>query len=905
MAEFLAGALTQPCALLVEGEAGIGKTTFMLTVLEEARQQNFLVLSTRCAAVETDLAYAALADMLHSVDPSAWATLPEPQRLAIDRILLRVTDDAVPTDQRAVTAGFVAVIESLAEQQPVLLAIDDLQWLDPSSAAVFAFATRRFSTPVGVLGTVRLDPDADGTSWLQASRPDLLQRIRLPPMALGEIHHVVTQRLGESFSRPAIVQIHEISGGNPFYAIELARAVDPEAMGTVKPLPRTLADVVQARLGSLDEGLQQVLLAAACSAKPTVELLSAVLDARPDEVARVLDEAEDKQILVLDGNRVRFSHPLLAHGVYADASASRRRQMHRRMALHIDEPEVRARHLALAAISGDSSTLESLDAAAEMARARGAPAAAAELVELAIGLGGDTPQRWISSATYHFNAGDAGRARTRLQDTIERSVPGRLRAEALRLLGVWSLLDGSSRDAAGLLERALSEAEGGLALLVQILVPLAFALINVGHFERAATSIEQAVEAATELEDEPLLSQALGMRVLVHFLLGHGFDETGLQRARELEDPHAVVSGLLSPTMQHAELLAGTGRLDEARKELLAIRQHHVDRGDESELTIIAFHRGLTDIWQGNFDDAALIADDAMERALQLDRDLPLAVALTMQAAVAAYTGDECDARRDANRSFDILRRCDSPALVAVWPLTTLGFLEVSLGRYDKALTVLEPLLRTVEQAPAATEIFVTPFLPDAIEASIALRRIDEATRLLDLLETNGRRLNRPWMVALGARCRAMSLAAVGQIDEAHQAVQLAMAAHERLPMPFERARTRLLLGQIQRRLRQKGVACTSLNGALDAFEALGVTRWADRARAEMSRVKIAQYGSGNLTAAERRVAELAASGLTNREVAAALFVSPKTVDTNLTRVYRKLGIHTRAQLGRRMGEFG
>ena len=192
-------------------------------------------------------------------------------------------------------------------------------------------------------------------------------------------------------------------------------------------------------------------------------------------------------------------------------------------------------------------------------------------------------------------------------------------------------------------------------------------------------------------------------------------------------------------------------------------------------------------------------------------------------------------------------------------------------------------------------------FIPDAVEALIHVGRLADAEPLIDKLERNGSRLDRAWMLALGSRCRAMLLAAHGDLDAATQAAQRAMVEHSRLPMPFERARTQMLLGQLQRRQRQTDIATATLREALSAFETMGVALWGERARAELARTKFGPGGTTGLTPSEQRVAELAASGMTNRDVAAALFISPKTVEVNLSRIYRKLGIHSRAELGQRM----
>jgi DNA-binding CsgD family transcriptional regulator len=182
------------------------------------------------------------------------------------------------------------------------------------------------------------------------------------------------------------------------------------------------------------------------------------------------------------------------------------------------------------------------------------------------------------------------------------------------------------------------------------------------------------------------------------------------------------------------------------------------------------------------------------------------------------------------------------------------------------------------------------------------LGRLAEAEPLIDTLERNGARLDRAWMLAVGARCRAMLLAAHGDVDAAMHAAQRAMAEHDRLPMPFDRARTQLLVGQLQRRLRQRDAAAVTLREAVEVFEGLGTPLWAERARTELGRTSVGVNRTVGLTPSELRVAELAASGMTNRDVAAELFISPKTVEANLSRIYRKLDIHSRAELGRHMG---
>jgi DNA-binding CsgD family transcriptional regulator len=556
----------------------------------------------------------------------------------------------------------------------------------------------------------------------------------------------------------------------------------------------------------------------------------------------------------------------------------------------------------LAATSGDQVTLQALDTAAESARMRGAPAAAAELMELAIGLGGDTADRRLRAALHHFDAGDQERARTVLEETIEQLAPGDQRAEALIRLAVIRAYGDGFFEAAPLLQRALSEVHPDSPLRVQILITLAYSLLNANQPQASVQMAEEAVAQADRLNQPHLLGLALGMRTVLRFLCGEGFDDADLHRAVELEDPGIFTPLVFRPSVQRALLLEWTGRLDEAHKVLEAVRRRCGEKGEEGELIFIAQHVVLSSIWRGDFVEAGLVAEDAMERARQLGGDTPLFLAHSLRANLVAYAGREADAREAAEEALEIGRRTGAFRLTER-VVAALGFLEVSLGRYEAAIVTLQPLVTKFDPASTPTELPNAAFLVDAIDALIQVGRGAEAEPLIDALERNGERQGRAWMMAVGARGRSMLLAARGDLDAASAAAARAIAEHDRLPMPFERARTLLVLGQLQRRQRRKEFASASLQEALDIFERLDVPLWANRARAELARANVGPRQSGQLTPSEQRVAELAASGMKNRDVATALFISPKTVEANLARIYRKLGIKSRAELGRHMSK--
>jgi len=893
--DFLATARNVAAALVVRGEAGIGKTILWAGLVRAATKSGFRVLSARAAAAEAKLTYAVLADLLGEVEKTVIDRLPAVQRLALNRVLLR-GEQGPPTDERTAAAAFLSVLNLLAEHEHVLVAIDDLQWLDTASRTVIGFAARRLTRPVGILATARTgDPDCPDASWLQLADHHQLTTLCLAPLSLGAVQAVIKTRLGRTLTRPVLARIHEVSGGNPLYAVELARDLNEQAPLRHLGMPDSLVKLVEQRLGILDEAASALLLAAACAADSTVLMLAQAMKIPVDRVIDLLEQAKTQGVIAIDGNRVRFTHPLLAHGIYRRASAGQRRAMHRNLAALTHMPELQARHLALAAVSADEDTLNVLDTAAETATGRGAPSAAAELLELGIGLGGNDPIRRLRAAEQHFRAGAFGRADQHLQSVLDSVPAGTLRALALLCRGGVYGYGNRFTEAVPVLREGIAEAGDNPALRVAGLLQLALAVGMTGDMTSSVDYARRAVADAEQAGDPVVRSHALALWVHVSFMFGLGTDCTSLQTALALEDPDSTAPATLQPSAVAAINCAWTGDLQQARRKLAALEQRCHERGTEVDVVWAAQFTTMVELWLGNYSEAARIADEAVTHAEQIGGDLPLIDALTSDAAVAAHRGHEDRARRAAHTAIDTAGGNDLGFQV-IAPTAALAFLEVSLGNYQTALSVLEPLLSTFDPVHG-TEIMVGGFLPDAIEALIALGHLKDAEPLIAALETNGIRLDRPWMRAVGARGRAALHAARGDLDAATNAVQQALRHHERLPMPFERARTQLLAGQLHRRRRHRQAAAATLSEALDTFDALGARLWAARAHSALSHAHTATTDATGLTAAETRIAERAAAGLTNRDIAAELFLSPKTVETTLTRVYTKLGIRSRAAL--------
>ncbi len=391
MARFVDNIPSGVSALTIEGEAGIGKTTLWQSGLERARKRGFRVLSCRPVEPEAQLSFAGLGDILVQAFPEVRSELPPPQRNALEVALLLVDSTASPPDRRAVSVAVLASLRLLADDCPVMLAVDDVQWLDPPSARVLSFALRRLENePVGILTALRVAAGCEDALHLAHQLPD--DRVtRLPVGALdrASLLDLLRRRLGPGrtgLSRPALHRLTESAGGNPFFALELARAVGGNGvqLDAEEPLavPPTLAELLEARLSGVTPAARRSLGLASAMARPSPALVRAASD-RPDEVSKHLARAERAGIIRTDGDRIRFTHPLLRSAVYSVRSQEDRRRDHGRLADVVEDPEERARHLALASRGPDRDVADALERAGWRARARGAQDAAAALFDLA------------------------------------------------------------------------------------------------------------------------------------------------------------------------------------------------------------------------------------------------------------------------------------------------------------------------------------------------------------------------------------------------------------------------------------------------------------------------------------------------------------------------------------------
>ena len=905
---FLESTESLPGALLLEGEAGIGKTTILRAGIVAASQSRFCVVSTRPVEAESSLSFVALGDLLGEQLGKVQDALPRPQRQALRVALLLSEPGGRPPDRRAVGIGVLSSLRALAGVAPLLVAIDDLQWLDRASATVLQFALRRLrDEPIGLLAACRSGQEQIPLELESAFPEGRVHRVRVGPLSLGALSRLLRDRLDTTFARPTLRRIHESSGGNPFFALELARTLErhgrPLDPGERVPVPAEVHELAADRLASLPAETAAALRAAAALSQPTLALVFAAAGGNRG----VLAPAVEAQVVELDGDRIRFTHPLLAAAAYGGTES--RSKLHGRLAEIVVDPEERARHLALAAHGPDSSVAAALEEAARGAAARGSPAAAAELTEQAARLtpadrAEDARRRIADAGYYHFESGDSRRARAMLEGLVAELPAGPERASVLVRLSYTRAYDDDVHAATELNRQALEEAHEDSLTRAQALTSLAATLFRRReHLAEAVEHSRAAVELAAALGDLGLVGDALGVQLMAEAALGRPEAGVTLERLLELRpagghvrlqaEPkwHAAIARMWWEDLQRAQSLFGE----------LIVRGY--ESGDESFLPYVHVLAAQNECLRGDFESAGSHAEAGQEIAEQVGQEALVGYALAVRALVDAHRGRADEARKEGERALALARRTRSTPTMH-FATSALGLLELSLGRPAEAAERLAPLVEFAREQQM-TEPTLTRFTVDYVQALIEVGRLEDAAEICGRYESHAARLGRRGALASAWRCRGLLAAARGDLDEAHATLQRALAEHNRGPMPLERARTLLALGSVQRRARQRRAARESLQQAHATFEELGAALWAEKAHAELQRIGGRTASAGELTPAEQRVAELVGQGRSNKEVAAELVVTVRTVESNLTRIYRKLGVRSRAELAHRLSARG
>ena len=903
IAAFLHGDAGRSRVLVLEGDAGAGKTTVWEEAVAAAGAAGFRVLTSRPLPVESRITYAAADDLLTGVLDEALEALPAPQRHALETALLLVEPGARAPEPQAIAFAFLSALRALGRGRPTLVAIDDIQWLDDASAGVVAYAARRVrDEPIWLMFASRTGgvPPTIGarTSLIGGLRPE---RIPIGPLSLGAIQHIVREQLGQGLSRPMLHRVHEASGGNPFHALEIARALSGRGneLSPGEPLPFSaeLHDLVGERLAPLPPATLRALEMAALSSEPTLALLERALREPAD-----LSAAVDSNLVTLGGGRVSFSHPIFPSWIAGQMTGQRRADVHRCLGNLAVDREERAHHLALGSTEPDAEVARELELAAAMARTRGAPSVSASFLDHALRLtppGTSVLRPTVAAADAHFEAGDTVCARARLQSLADGLAPGGERAEVLWRLAI---VRSESDDPAvwvELAEQALEELEDDAPLEVGIHCELAWAALFVNDLPKALVHARKAVGLSDRLDDADVVAQALASLAYMELTAGLPLRIELIDRALATERVASHIRIDRSPSLIRGFQLLLTGELEAARERFEYVQQVALDRGNESYLSVTCGALAILETLAGNWQLAASHSREAL--ALAEETGVNWHEATYAGAILDAHLGRVGAAVCSGEQL--LLHTGDGEiALYALRSLAVLGFVDLSLGDCAAAC------VRLGRASDLAFELGIGEpgllrFVPDHVEALVGLGRLGEAEALLERFATLGRRTGHCWALATVDRCRGLIRAAGDDLPGGLADLERARDAFAQLPFVFEYARTLMALGIVQRRALRRGQARTSLESALEIFEQLPAPIWADRVRAELGRIGGRTSSGRELTAQEQRISELVAGGATNREVAAALFITVNTVEGALTRVYRKLGIRSRTELANRLAE--
>jgi DNA-binding CsgD family transcriptional regulator len=884
-------------ALVLSGEPGIGKTTVWGAGVDLATRSGYRVLSCRPAGSEAQLSYAALSDLIARAYEDV-EEMPSVQRRSLDIVTLRQEPGEAPTDHRTVAAAVLTVLRHLCATGPVLIAIDDLQWIDQASAMPIAFCARRLSDePVGILAALRTGeahPDPIGLERVFAH--GRLERRPIGPLEAAAVASMIAEELGLRLPISVIRRLNDQARGNPLFALELARRIretGTPAAGDPIPPPTDLAELVRDRLSSLPGSVSDALLTASAMMRPTVSLVEATASRR-SSVGPALRRAARSGLIQLLGDEIRFAHPLFASAAYSAASAASRRRVHHQLAEVVVDLEERARHLALSAIEPDTDIAAVLEKGAKHAADRGAVSAAADLYELAVRMvpPGESEERrrlQIQAADHRFLSGEQLAAVELLRAVVAGCPPGPIRAEALVHLG-GVLMEEDLESAIGLLTEALRHEDAPAAIRARAAAYLSTAYLNLGRLEEtdrfAATELELA-----ELADDPtLMADALLGRTVARAYMGRGIDYGALRRADELAKGEEFARVDFMPARTIGELLYIDDRLDEARDVFNDVLTAARERGDEPSVGTALGYLARIEGHSGNWDEA--IAYGEAQRAL----GLAWGGTAGFDTLIRAHRGELEEARRGTKGSLVESERSGYISDI-LESLEVLGVVELLSGRPAEARRHLGKAWKVLLRAGAG-DPNKGRFVPDLVEALLPLGELEEAERLTEWLEERGRSIDRPRALATAARCRAQVLVAKGDHEGALASLDRAMVEHERLADPFELGRTLLVRGAVLRRTKQKRAARDALERARAIFDGLLARPWSDRAREELASVGGRPPAKiGQLTPTEERVAEFAAAGRTNREIAQALFVSERTVAGHLTHIYGKLGVRSRTEL--------
>lgn len=881
----------QSAVLVLTGEVGIGKSTLLEDAAASATGMR--LLRATGTESEAEVPFGALLQLLRPALVQL-DRIPAPQAEALATAL--ALRPGTGSDRFAVGAGTLSLLSRFAEDQPLAVLVDDAHLLDQPSAQALVFAARRLTAdPVVLLAAVR---DGEPSPLLDAGLPALSVG-GLSLAASGELVSASGRRLGSLVA----ARLYEATGGNPLALLELADdavLVDALPPGAPVPVPARLARAFARRADRLSAPARTVLLVAA-AAGDDLALIARACRLLDVDVA-TLDEAETAQLLTVTAGRVSFRHNLVRSAVWSEAPPGVRRAVHRALAAALPEDDVdrRAWHLGEAALGPDEDTARVLDAAAGRARHRSAHAVAATALERAARLSpdpGDAVHRLVSAAESAWRAGLAEQAAALLARASELPQPPALCVRAIGLGGTIASRTGSVERAR---DELMAAAEGAGAdpdtaiLLLADAILACFFLADTATVAHAAKRIDRLVDRAV---GEPARWVGAVAGGVAGVLTGHGGPDRIRRAVRLLERGAPLLRDPRLPPWLVLGVLflreRGTGReivatvVDDLRR-----------RSDLGALPYLLFLVARDQATNDRWDVAEVNYTEGVQLARETGSTSDLAACLAGLAWLQARQGREDACRAHAAEALEI----SGPrhlALFQVWSLSALGCLELGLGRPEAALIHLERLDALLADL-GLVDVDLSPG-PELAEALVHLGRAEEAREQAARYAARAADKAQPWALARAARTVALAC----EDTDIDREFERALDHHGRTLDPFELARTQLAYGARLRRARRRVDARVQLRAALTAFDALGAGPWADRAAVELratgERAQRRQASSVNdLTPQELRIATMLAGGRTTREAAAALFLSPKTVEYHLRHVYLKLGVSSRAELSTR-----
>ncbi len=881
-------------SLVVYGDAGIGKTALLGHALRAA--EGFTVLRTAGVNAESELPFAGLSQLLQPI-VTRLDSVPPHHAHALRAAL--TLDPPSTTDVLTVSVATLDLLGTAAGEQGLVAVVDDAHVLDTASLHVLMFAARR----LGQEGVVVLFAARPGMPPALA-RSDL-QQLLLRPLDDAEAHELLA-RARQRLAPTVAAALAATARGNPLALVELPQLLS-EAQATGRdPLPDPLPSsegiqrAFERQLEILQDAARQAVIVAAASNPETPEAVKGALD-RAGIDHNALEQAEAAGLLALsDGPR--FRHPLMRSAVYWSASPGERRDAHRTLADALPEEATRlarAWHRALAVVGPDEAVAAELEEGAADARARGAPGAAGRALERAARLSADAERRaWrlVAAAENLQLVGQFGEAFALLDQALTTSADTRLRANAYLARGRALAWVGSPLEAHALLTKAATElADGDPASRAVVTAESAFPLMMSAH-PRRCLAVAKRAHAIAAAVGGPSVAVTSGVLAEALTLLGHARRAAAVLAAAEpvieAADPLATIQYL----QVKASFLAVLGEYDAARailEQLISGGRHESAPGVlPYPLASLAYLDYRTGHWTRAYSEAT----EAVELARASEQMNFLGFALCSLAQVEAGLGHGGACRQHTADALAISQQLGAETLLIFIGAARLHA-ALSEGAVDDAIAAGEPVANLWHQRGYA-EPALAQWHGDLIEAYVRAGHRQQAEELLRTLAARAEATQGAWARGVTARCRALLTDDVAFEDEYAEALR----EFARVPAPFERARTELSLGERRRRARRRVDARAPLRSSLQTFELLGARVWADRARTELRacggrpREPVPAPTEG-LTPHELHVALVVARGATNREAAAALFVSPKTIEFHLRNVYRKLGVRSRSQL--------